>query len=1033
MTGKLFEHAPAITDRIPISLRAYAKPKFNELEKDARSPGKCPKRKSSTLPASPWVIVFDTETTTDPGQALRFGAYQVRNNGELREAGIFYETETLSASELNILNHYAQEQNLKCITREEFVDRVFYGIGYDYRARIVGFNLPFDISRIAIRHNSARTEMRGGFSFTLSDDKRKPNLQVKHISQKCAFIRFAAPMRQLENRSDRRRKRKNPVRRGHFIDLKTLAGALFARSFSLEVLSGFLKVPNPKIEFEGFDGPVTDEMVAYAVRDVQATWECYLELIKVYEKLGISNVPPEKIYSEASIGKAYLKAMGIESWQKCQPDFPDQMLANIMSSYSGGRSEIRIHRELREVILCDFLSMYPTVCTLMGLWKFITAQGMTWNDSTVPTRQWLQSIELANFRSQLKWRELTTLVRVKAREDIFPVRAAYGEGDQTTIAANYLSSDIDLWYTLADCVVSKLLTGKSPEILEAVTFAPKEHQTGLNAINISGNADYAVDPTKDDFYKRIIELRHAAKTKRDATEGLAWEVLDTEQNALKIAANATSYGVTVEINVVDKPDSIELSVLSGTDQPFDFSATKIEEPGPLFHPLLASCITGAARLMLALTERLVGDAGLDWAFCDTDSMAIAKPHDMTTDEFHVRVGSVVEWFDDLNPYDFKAKILKIEDVNFDHDDAKQYKSLYCWAISAKRYALFNLDAEGNPVIRKASGHGLGHLHEPYNKKSPAPSIPKPVIPVHKIGKGFKLWQHDVWWKIIRAALDGTPDKVELDFHPSLDLPAISRYGATTPALLRWLKPYNRNRLYRNQVKPFGFLTALTANPHVPDETIVTSATHRRRKVKAFKPIAPFTKDPVQASRMAFDRETGLPVAPENLKTFKQALALYHLQPESKFLNGNYRDRGTTKRRHIYVTGILNIGKEANKLEEQMVLGLDDEANPEYGMSPGQSAMVAAELRDIADTLGRRLVANELGISKGKLAKILRGKHRVRLSASRFDQLRNAASVILEANAEKFSALRVSVAKIGLRATAKLIGCDASNLKRRLKR
>ena len=40
-------------------------------------------------------------------------------------------------------------------------------------------------------------------------------------------------------------------------------------------------------------------------------------------------------------------------------------------------------------------------------------------------------------------------------------------------------------------------------------------------------------------------------------------------------------------------------------------------------PLLGVLITGAARLMLAITERLVLDEGLDWAFCDTDSMALA--------------------------------------------------------------------------------------------------------------------------------------------------------------------------------------------------------------------------------------------------------------------------------------------------------------------------------------------------------------------------------------------------------------------------
>ena len=276
---------PDITDHLPIALRAYAKPKavgaITELSAKEKT-----KRKSDKLNASPWVIVFDTETTTAADQALRFGIYQVRNGGQLHEAGIFYDAFAVSATELDVVVRHAQANGLKLVTLDEFVDLILYKIGYQLRAAIVGFNLPFDISRIAIGHGSARTEMRGGFTFQLSKQKYWPRLQVKHISQKCAFIRFAAPMRQLDNRSDRRRGRKNGLRRGHFIDLKTLAGALFARSFSLASLSAFLKVKNPKLEFDDFDGPITGNMVTYAVRDVQATWECYVELINRYEKLG---------------------------------------------------------------------------------------------------------------------------------------------------------------------------------------------------------------------------------------------------------------------------------------------------------------------------------------------------------------------------------------------------------------------------------------------------------------------------------------------------------------------------------------------------------------------------------------------------------------------------------------------------------------------------------------------------------------------------------------------------------------------------
>ena len=47
----------------------------------------------------------------------------------------------------------------------------------------------------------------------------------------------------------------------------------------------------------------------------------------------------------------------------------------IMSTYYGGRSEVRFRRvRIAQVLYCDFLSMYPTVCTLMGLWRFVIAE-----------------------------------------------------------------------------------------------------------------------------------------------------------------------------------------------------------------------------------------------------------------------------------------------------------------------------------------------------------------------------------------------------------------------------------------------------------------------------------------------------------------------------------------------------------------------------------------------------------------------------------------------------------------------------------
>jgi hypothetical protein len=47
---------------------------------------------------------------------------------------------------------------------------------------------------------------------------------------------------------------------------------------------------------------------------------------------------PHRVYSEASLGKAYLREMGIAPWRQVQPYFDPEIIGAIMSSYFGGRA-----------------------------------------------------------------------------------------------------------------------------------------------------------------------------------------------------------------------------------------------------------------------------------------------------------------------------------------------------------------------------------------------------------------------------------------------------------------------------------------------------------------------------------------------------------------------------------------------------------------------------------------------------------------------------------------------------------------------
>ncbi len=84
----------------------------------------------------------------------------------------------------------------------------------------------------------------------------------------------------------------------------------------------------------------------------------------------------------------------------------------------------------------------------------------------------------------------------------------------------------------------------------------------------------------------------------------------------------------------------------------------------------------------------------------------------------VEVKSIARRFGKLNPYDpsLVPEILKIEDVNFlDSNPSERFRQLFGYAISAKRYALYSR-VEDDIHIEKASGHGLGYLFAPKERK-----------------------------------------------------------------------------------------------------------------------------------------------------------------------------------------------------------------------------------------------------------------------------------------------------------------------------
>jgi hypothetical protein len=391
--------------------------------------------------------------------------------------------------------------------------------------------------------------------------------------------------------------------------LHTLAFALTDNSYSLaSAIETFGSQPE-KMEHEP-TGRIPDQEITYARQDVRATLGLLNALKQEYNLHPIA-LPPDKAYSPASIGKSYLRAMGIVEPMRKFKDIPSQIHGIAMAAYYGGRAECRIRRWPVPVVPVDLTSEYPSVDALLGIWDVLTAARLTTEDTTHEVQTILEGISLKDLFRPTTWKQLNFYALVIPEGDIVPVRSVYGSKSGTcNIGLNELNWKQPMWIAGPDLVASVILSGRIPNIRKAFRIVPHGKQLGLRSIRLR-NA-ITVDPRTEDFFTRVIEYRK--QNKQD----------DRLQYFLKILANSTSYGTFLELNPVkiDAKQRPRITVHSG-DHVFDQVAPDtIEQPGRFYFPLLGALITAGGRLLLAMIERCVRDVGGTYMCCDTDALII---------------------------------------------------------------------------------------------------------------------------------------------------------------------------------------------------------------------------------------------------------------------------------------------------------------------------------------------------------------------------------------------------------------------------
>src|SRR5208337_4523669 len=563
-------------DQLDIAVRAYV---ANSLTKSWQSEN----QKSSHI-----VAVIDTETSADQFLNLKFGSFMVWIHGKLDRFILFY-SESISKEELAILRTHAQHQLIEGIHAlllpiTRFVDEAFYPIVYDAKALLVGFNLPFDISRLAYCYGISR-RWQTGFTFSLSKNRFRSQIRIMSLNSTAAFIEFTRPAKR-----NQRHARANF--KGRFLDLHTLVFALTNKNLSLQDACKIFQT-NPQKTSTEEHGKITSEYIDYNITDTRATYSLYLKTIERYKSFHVAR-PPERIYSPATFGKQYLKQMGIKPFLEQNPKFPPEILGYMMTTYFGGRSEIRIRNKHVKVRYMDFTSLYPSLFSLMGLWSFVIAEKIDAVNATGEVRRIVENATLDSLRDPNSWQKFTAIVQVGPEEDILPARSHYDGKHAYNIGLPYLTSSKSLWYTLLDILASKLLTGKSPKVLSAIKFIPKGKQPDLLDITIVG--DSKINPDEDLLLK-LRQLRIMIKKTRDhEPEGSdKYTRLNVVQEQLKIVGNTTGYGIFIEVNTEDQECNVDVY---GLVERFECEVPKRETFGSFFNPIISAMITAGARLLL---------------------------------------------------------------------------------------------------------------------------------------------------------------------------------------------------------------------------------------------------------------------------------------------------------------------------------------------------------------------------------------------------------------------------------------------------
>jgi hypothetical protein len=235
----------------------------------------------------------------------------------------------------------------------------------------------------------------------------------------------------------------------------------------------------------------------------------------------------------------------------------------------------------------------------------------------------------------------------------------------------------------------------------------------------------------------------------------------------------------------------------------------------------------------------------------------------------------------------------------------------CYAVSARRYVVYNQDEAGKIKVLKRSEHGLGAYLDPLTRSQE-----------RRDSHGNRIWIDEAWDWILDAH-----NNPEAPLPAWADRPAVSRIAISSPALWRPFACCNCGRSWADQIKPFNFLMVATIDPFGyppgadPAKFRLIAAYNDNPDTWASLEWRNIYDPDGPSYRITTDKTAPAAADLVIVKSYGDVLREYRFHSEYKF-NGpdgqpcRRNSRGLLQRRRIdLVASVRLIGKEANDIEE----------------------------------------------------------------------------------------------------------------------